>query len=74
MQVQRKSNNPIFKERFLFGVDENEIGERSLLCTVYTCDKYTNSMMGEAEIKLSELDLSQPFMGWFPIVDSNQVR
>lgn len=71
-RVQRKSNNPIFKERFLFGVDTNELSERSLLCTVYTCDKYTNSMMGEAEVKISDLDLSQPYMGWFPIVDSNQ--
>lgn len=31
-------------------------------------------MMGEAEVKISDLDLTQPFMGWFPIVDSNQVR
>ncbi|XP_054720462.1 synaptotagmin-12-like [Uloborus diversus] len=71
-RVQRKSNNPVFKERFLFGVDQSDIAERSLLCTVFTCDKYTNSMMGEAELKFSELDLTQPYMGWFPIVDSNQ--
>ncbi|GFY54506.1 synaptotagmin-12 [Trichonephila inaurata madagascariensis] len=71
-RIQRKSNNPVFKERFLFGVDEADISQRSLLCTVFTCDKYTNSMLGESEIKLSDVDLAQPYMGWFPIVDSNQ--
>ncbi|XP_042903649.1 synaptotagmin-12-like [Parasteatoda tepidariorum] len=71
-RVQRKNNNPMFKEQFLFGVDENNLCQRSLLCTVYTCDKYTNSILGEAEVKISDLDLKQPFMGWFPIVDSNQ--
>ncbi|XP_055932703.1 synaptotagmin-12-like [Argiope bruennichi] len=71
-RIQRKSNNPVFKERFLFGVDEADVPHRSLLCTVFTCDKYTNSMLGECEVKLSDVDLAQPYMGWFPIVDSNQ--
>lgn len=72
-RVQRKTANTIFKERFLFGVDESELSQRSLLCTVYTCDKYTNTMIGEAEIKLSDICLQQPqHIGWFPIVDFNQ--
>ncbi|KFM63335.1 Synaptotagmin-12, partial [Stegodyphus mimosarum] len=29
-------------------------------------------MMGECEVKLSDLDLAQPYLGWFPIIDSNQ--
>ncbi|KAG8201579.1 hypothetical protein JTE90_011245 [Oedothorax gibbosus] len=71
-RVYRKSSSPEFKERFLFGVDENDVAHRSLLCTVFTTDKLNNTMMGETEVKLADLDLSQPFTGWFPIVDSNQ--
>ncbi|GIY19738.1 synaptotagmin-12 [Caerostris darwini] len=29
-RIQRKNNNPVFKERFLFGVDEVDIAQRSL--------------------------------------------
>ncbi|GIY32277.1 synaptotagmin-12 [Caerostris extrusa] len=60
------------RERFLFGVDEVDIAQRSLLCTVFTSDKCTTSILGECEVKLSDVDLSHPYMGWFPIVDSNQ--
>ncbi|XP_022241853.1 synaptotagmin-12-like isoform X1 [Limulus polyphemus] len=71
-RVQRRTNDPVFKERFLFGVDSRELGQRSVLCYVYTSDKYTNTLIGEAEIKMFGIDLKKPYVTWVPIIDSNQ--
>ncbi|XP_013787140.1 synaptotagmin-12-like isoform X1 [Limulus polyphemus] len=71
-RVQRRTNDPIFKERFLFGVDSRELSQRSVLCYVYTSDKYTNTLIGETEIKLIDIDLTKPHLRWMPIIDSNQ--
>ncbi|XP_022238779.1 synaptotagmin-6-like [Limulus polyphemus] len=70
-RIQRRTADPLFKERFLFGVDSRDLGQRSVLCYIFTSDKYTNTLIGEAEIKLADVDFRKPYLNWMPILDSN---
>ncbi|XP_064490179.1 synaptotagmin-12-like [Ornithodoros turicata] len=69
-RVHKRDNCPQYKERFLFGVDRRELGQRSLLFCVYMEDKFGSGSIGEAEIKLIELDLSHPTTLTIPVIDS----
>ncbi|XP_013782740.1 synaptotagmin-12-like isoform X4 [Limulus polyphemus] len=71
-RVQRRTNDPVFKERFLFGVDSRDLSQRSVLCYIFTSDKYTTTLIGETEIKLTDLDFKKPYFKWLPIINSNQ--
>lgn len=69
-RVHKRESCPEYKERFLFGVDCRELGQRTLLFCVYMADKYGSGIIGEAEIKLLEVDLSHPNILTVPVVDS----
>ncbi|GAB6032783.1 Synaptotagmin-12 [Chamberlinius hualienensis] len=72
-RIQKRSSNPLYKERFLFGLDPQELEKRSVLFNVYASDKYTNTLVGEAEVKLGELNLLQkPVTKWIVLSDVNQ--
>ncbi|XP_067137321.1 synaptotagmin-12-like isoform X1 [Centruroides vittatus] len=71
-RIQKRTNEPIFKERFLFGVDRKELPQRIVTCYVYTCDKYTNTLIGEAVVNLLEVDLRKAFVDWIPILEPNK--
>lgn len=71
-RIQKRTNEPIFKERFLFGVDRRELPQRIVMCYVYICDKYTNTLIGEAVVNLSEVDLRKTFVDWVPILEPNK--
>ncbi|XP_076370372.1 synaptotagmin-12-like isoform X2 [Tachypleus tridentatus] len=71
-RVQRRTNDPVFKERFLFGVDSRDLSQRLVLCYIFTSDKYTNILIGETEIKMTDVDFKKPYLVWLPIMDSNK--
>ncbi|XP_076357195.1 synaptotagmin-12-like [Tachypleus tridentatus] len=70
-RIQRRTNDPLFKERFLFGVDSRDLCRRSVLCYIFTSDKYTNTFIGETEINLADVDFRKPYLNWMPILDTN---
>uniref|UniRef100_T1JME2 C2 domain-containing protein n=1 Tax=Strigamia maritima TaxID=126957 RepID=T1JME2_STRMM len=70
-RVQKNTVDPVFKERFLFGIEPHELGKRVLLFYAYTCDKYTNTLVGEAELKLCDIDLSRATNLWLSLADFN---
>lgn len=76
-RVQINTRNPVYNEKFLFGIRDGELRKHSIVFYVYICDKYSNTLLGECEIKLSdhhEISLQQPYCAKLSIVDSNQVN
>lgn len=71
-RIQKRSNNPIYKERFLFGVEPHELAKRSVLFYVNASDKYTNTLIGEAEVKLVDVHLDCQVTSWTTLTDVNQ--
>lgn len=71
-RVQKRTNSPLYKERFLFGVEPHELSKRSVLFYVNSIDKYTTTLIGEAEVKLSDVDLHHHITLWTNLVDVNQ--
>ncbi|CAG7784788.1 unnamed protein product [Allacma fusca] len=72
-RVYRKSLNPVYKEKFMFGLELAELQIRSLVFYMYATDKFSNTLIGEAELKLGELDIHQlPLTTWLPLTDSGQ--
>ncbi|KAA0199742.1 hypothetical protein HAZT_HAZT002352 [Hyalella azteca] len=74
-RVFHKSFNPAFKERFLFALDEEETLSRSLAFYLYSSDKYSNTLIGEGEIKLGDMALStSPSTISIPLSDTGQQK
>lgn len=72
-QVCRRTNSPTYRERFLFALEEEELPHRSLAFYMYASDKFTNTLIGEAHLKLTEVDLAGPFTTTVPLTDMGQV-
>lgn len=73
-QVYRKSLCPVYKEKFMFGLEMNELASRSLVFYLYATDKYTNTLIGEAELKLGDIDFSGSVVTWLLLTDTGQVK
>ena len=73
LQVYRKTNCPSYKEKFLFGLEASEFAKRSLTFYVYASDKYANTLIGEAELKLCDVTPRQPVTTWLTLTDTGQV-
>lgn len=58
----------------MFGLEMSELASRSLVFYLYATDKYTNTLIGEGEMKLGDLDLSQPSVTWLMLTDTGQVQ
>ncbi|XP_019620998.1 PREDICTED: synaptotagmin-12-like [Branchiostoma belcheri] len=73
-KVYRKSPNPVFNERFIFHVREDDLDSRILQFCVYAYDKFSRQRpIGEAELKLCDVDVRlQPFSTWCSLQDINQ--
>ncbi|XP_064629390.1 synaptotagmin-12-like [Lineus longissimus] len=72
-KIQKKTINPVFKERFLFNVEPYDLGLKTVQFHIYACDKYArHKMVGEVEIKLSDLELSQPLRIWLSLRDIDE--
>ncbi|PSN36730.1 hypothetical protein C0J52_18421 [Blattella germanica] len=72
-RTYRKTNCPCYKEKFLFGLEAAEFSKRSLMFYIYASDKFSNTMIGEAELKLCDVTPRQPVTTWLTLSDTNQV-
>ena len=73
LQVYRKTSCPSYKEKFLFGLEASEFAKRSLTFYVYASDKYANTLIGEAELKICDVTPRQPVTMWLTLTDTGQV-
>ncbi|XP_042883736.1 synaptotagmin-12-like [Penaeus japonicus] len=71
-RVCRRTNHPTYRERFLFALEEEELPHRSLAFYMYASDKFTNTLIGEAHLKLTDVDLTGPFSATVPLTDMGQ--
>ncbi|XP_066955777.1 synaptotagmin-12-like [Macrobrachium rosenbergii] len=71
-RVFRRTNHPTYRERFLFALEEEELPHRSLAFYMYASDKFTNTLIGEAHLKLTEVDLAGPVSTTLPLTDMGQ--
>ncbi|CAL8105050.1 unnamed protein product [Orchesella dallaii] len=71
-RVYRKSLSPVYKEKFMFGLEMSELANRSLVFYLYATDKYTNTLIGEVELKLGDMDVTQPVVTWLLLTDTGQ--
>ncbi|MCL4153794.1 UNVERIFIED_CONTAM: hypothetical protein GTU68_011128, partial [Idotea baltica] len=74
LQIAKRSNSPSYRERFLFALEEDEALDRSLSFYMYATDKFSNTMVGEAQIKLADLDFSSGSPVELTLTDSGQQR
>lgn len=71
--MAKRSNNPSYRERFLFALEEDEALDRSLSFYMYATDKLSNTMIGETQLKLADLDLNSSGPIELVLTDSGQV-
>lgn len=72
-KVCRCTNNPSFKERFLFPLNPREQSQRSLCFHVYGTDMSSHTLIGEGEMRLSDVSLRQPITTWITLTDIGKV-
>ncbi|XP_076062562.1 uncharacterized protein LOC143037862 [Oratosquilla oratoria] len=68
----RRSANPEYREKFLFALEEEEVSDRALVFYMYASDKFANTLIGEALLKLNECDLSSKVSTILVLNDSGQ--
>lgn len=73
-RLYRNSSSPSYKERFLFSLNPREASQRTLCFHVYSTDRQTHTLIGEADIRLAEMSLRQPVTTWVTLTDTGQVR
>jgi len=57
----------------MFGLETMELPLRTLVFYLYGTDKHSNTLIGEAELKLGDLDILQPTTTWLQLTDTGQV-
>ena len=66
--------DPVFKERFLFGIDPEDVPSRVIQFQVFSVDKYArHKVIGESEIRLGDIDLRMPIKMWLNLRDIDEV-
>ncbi|CAL1275884.1 unnamed protein product [Larinioides sclopetarius] len=71
--LHRDNISPVYNERFVFNAPKTTLQERTLQCIAYTCDKSSNTMLGQSELKLSSIDLRDSvYNAWLPLVDTRK--
>ncbi|KAL0268766.1 UNVERIFIED_CONTAM: hypothetical protein PYX00_010582 [Menopon gallinae] len=73
-RVYKKSNSPSYKEKFLFGLEPHEFSRRSLTFYVYASDKNSNTLIGEADLRLCDISSKQGVTTWVTLTDTGQNR
>lgn len=73
--VKRKTQNPVFEERFTFELPFLEAQRRTLLLSVLDFDKFSrHCIIGKVTLPLSEVDLVKGGHWWKALVPSSQVQ
>lgn len=73
-KVCKGSNSPSYKERFLFSLYPREQSQKSLCFQVFGTDGSSHTLIGEGDIRLSDVSLRQPVTTWVTLTDTGQVR
>ncbi|XP_076466930.1 synaptotagmin-12-like [Babylonia areolata] len=69
----KNTTDPVFKERFLFGVEAKDLHKRVLTLQVYSVDKYARQkVMGEADLRVGDVDLNAPIKIWLNLRDLDE--
>ncbi|XP_018579545.1 synaptotagmin-12 [Anoplophora glabripennis] len=71
-KVYRSTGSPSYKERFLFSLNPREQSQRLLCFHVYATDFLSHTLIGEGEIRLSDISLRQPVTTWVTLTDTGQ--
>ncbi|KAI0208750.1 hypothetical protein LSAT2_006546 [Lamellibrachia satsuma] len=72
-KVQRDTTNPVYHERFLFGVEPDELPVKTLLLQVYSSDKYArHKLLGETDLKLGDIEIRHPLRIWMNLRDMDE--
>ncbi|XP_062611435.1 LOW QUALITY PROTEIN: synaptotagmin-12-like [Saccostrea cucullata] len=72
-KVQKGTVDPIFKERFLFGLEPEDVANRVIQFQVFSVDKYArHKVIGESEIRLGDIDLRMPIKMWLNLRDIDE--
>ncbi|GFW51659.1 synaptotagmin-12 [Trichonephila clavipes] len=72
--LHRDNANPEYNERFVFSAPKNTVRDRTLKCIAYTCDKSSNTLLGQVELKLANVDFRDVYTAWFPLIDTKRLR
>jgi endoglucanase Acf2 len=59
--------NPVYEETFEYPFSKPDVYEQSLLFTVKTKKFFHNNTMGQVDINLKYIDLSEPYRTWFDL-------
>ncbi|NWU42594.1 SYT17 protein, partial [Hylia prasina] len=71
--VKRKTQNPVFEERYTFEIPFLEAQRRTLLLTVVDFDKFSrHCVIGKVSMPLSDVDLVKGGHWWKALVPSSQ--
>uniref|UniRef100_A0A3P8Y733 Synaptotagmin-17 n=1 Tax=Esox lucius TaxID=8010 RepID=A0A3P8Y733_ESOLU len=71
--VKRKTQNPVFEERFTFDLPFLEAQRRTLLLSVVDFDKFSrHCVIGKVALRLNEVDLVKGGHWWKALVPSSQ--
>lgn len=72
--VKRKTQRPVFEERYTFDIPFLEAQRRTLLLTVLDFDKFSrHCVIGKVSVPLCEVDLVKGGHWWKALVPSSQV-
>lgn len=72
-QIYRKSNSPSYKEKFLFGLEPGEFSTRKLTFYLYSVDKTSSTLIGEADLHLADVSPKHGVTTWVTLTDTGQV-
>lgn len=67
------SSSTSYKERFLFTLNPRDQSHSLLNFHVYSTDHSIHALIGEGEIRLSDISLRQPVTTWITLTDTGQV-
>lgn len=73
-KIYKSSNSPSYKERFLFELYPREQLQKALCFQVYGTDGLSHTLIGEGDLRLSDVSLRQPVTTWVTLTDTGQVR
>lgn len=73
--VKRRTANPFYNEYFKFPVTYDDIRDKLLLFHVYDYDKFSrHKALGEVQVDLSKVDVSNSVEMWCDIQKHQKVR
>ncbi|BFZ25233.1 hypothetical protein BsWGS_28272 [Bradybaena similaris] len=69
----KNSTDPVYKERFLFSVEPENLQGQLLQLQVFSVDKYARQkVIGEADVRVGDIDLNMPMKMWFNLRDIDE--